>query len=137
MARTTSTWYSPPVGCRLIMNDTQENKEIIVSTLSVRDRTPFKHRTPKGTPNGEEYFYVKHKVGKEWYYVKMMNSISNPECKSEDGRYVFDGKLPNGRFIASGKNKNKNKLEKAQSQVRMKTSDNTNFSFVSKELQNA
>lgn len=137
MARNTSTLYSPPVGCRLVVIDNQENKEVIVSTLSVRDRTSFKHRTPKGTPKGEEYFYVKRRVGHEWEYIKMMNSLTNDQCRSEDGRYIFEGKLPNGRGLPSGKLKNKIKVEKAKSQVRMKSSDTTSFSFVSKELANA
>jgi len=137
MARTTSTLFSPPVGCRLIVKDTEKEEEVIVSTLSVRDRTSFKHRTPKGTEKGEEYFYVKRKIGNEWEYIKMMNSLTLSQCQSEDGRYIFEGKMPNGRCLPSGKLKNKIKLEKAKSQVRMKTSDDTNISFVSKEFQNA
>lgn len=137
MSRTTSTHFSPPVGCRLIIKNIQTNEDIIVSTLSVRDRTPFKHRTPKGVQKGEEYFYVKRKVGKEWTFIKMMNSICNPDCRSEDGIYLFEGKLPNGRALPSGNGKSKTKLEKSTPQIRTKTSDDTKISFVSKEFTNA
>jgi hypothetical protein len=102
MSRTTSVHFSPPVGCRINLVDATNGSTVVASTLSVRDRTPFKHRTPKGTPKGQEYFYVKIHNGNGWDFVKMLNSLTLPNCISEDKRYIFEGELPNGGTLIGG-----------------------------------
>lgn len=134
MPRKTSTIFSPPVGCRIVIIDTITNEEVIMSTLSVRDHTSFKHRTPKGH-KGQEYFYVKYKIKGEWNYVKMLNSIHLDKCKSEEGRFVFEGKLPNGRYLPSRFEKNK-KIDKPIKSVRVEVSPES-FSYFNEELVNA
>jgi len=105
MSRTTSVHFSPPVGCRINLIDSRTGATVVASTLSIRDRTPFKHRTPKGTPKGKEYFYVKVHNGTGWDYVKMLNSLTLPNCISEDKRYIFEGELPNGGTLIGGAEK--------------------------------
>ena len=133
MARTTSTLYSPPVGQRLIVKDTENDEEVFVSTLSVRDKTPFKHRTPKNTPKGQEYFYVKRKIAGEWVFIKMLNSLLRTSCSSEDGRYVFEGKLPSGNVLPCGKGKSENKPKRVTA-VPAEPQE-TNINFISEILE--
>ena len=137
MPRKTTTLYSPPVGCRLIVKDQQENKEIIVSTLSVRDHTSFKHRTPKGTEKGEEYFYVKQKIKGQWHYIKMLNSLLLENCHSEDGRYIFEGKMPDGRMLPSGKQKNRQSDPKPKSLITTNDNKPKTLSFVAEGILDA
>jgi hypothetical protein len=111
--RTTSVHFSPPVGCRIVLEDT-DGSEVVASTLSIRDKTPFKHRTPKGTPHGQEYFYVKVREGTSWRFVKMMNSLLLPNCISEDNRFIFKGKLPDGGSLSAGKIKEVNRSAKVE-----------------------
>ena len=105
MSRTTSVHFSPPVGCRINLVNSKSGETVVASTLSIRDKTPFKHRTPKGTPKGKEYFYVKIHEGKGWKYIKMLNSLILPNCISEDGNFLFYGELPSGGSLTGGTNK--------------------------------
>lgn len=134
MSRTTSVHYSPPVGCRINLID-KSGHTVIASTLSVRDKTPFKHRTPKGTPKGQEYFYVKIKQNKEWVFVKMLNSLTLPECISEDKQYVFKGELPEGGKLLAGVKKQTIRKEK-ESQPKITTSKQST-SFINANLLNS
>lgn len=105
MSRTTSVHFSPPVGCRINLVNNKTGDVLVASTLSIRDKTPFKHRTPKGTPKGQEYFYVKLRNENKWVFVKMLNSLLLPNCVSEDGSYSFMGDLPNGGSLQGGEKK--------------------------------
>ncbi len=135
MSRTTSVHFSPPVGCRINLIDSKSGNTIIASTLSVRDKTPFKHRTPKGTPKGQEYFYVKVRENKKWVFVKMLNSLTLPECISEDKQYIFNGELPDGGMLVSGSNKKTVRKEK-EPQQKVTSSQHTT-SFINTSLLNS
>jgi len=135
MSRTTSVHFSPPVGCRINLVDAASGCVVTASTLSIRDHTPFKHRTPKGTAKGKEYFYVKMRSGTEWVFLKMMNSLTLPNCVSEDGKYIFEGDLPNGGKLVGGEHKEVLRVAEKKAEVR-KTS-NVVQSFSNNSLLNS
>jgi hypothetical protein len=129
MSRTNSVHFSPPVGCRIHLVDAN-GSVVTASTLSIRDKTPFKHRTPKGTPRGKEYFYVKTKNGKEWSYIKMMNSNLLPKCISEDGKYIFEGEMANGGQLGQRKTTKVKPETRAKKNVSSNVQTFTNNNFL-------
>lgn len=135
MSRTTSVHFSPPVGCRINLLDSASGKTVTASTLSIRDNTPFKHRTVKGTPRGQEYFYVKIFNGTKWDYIKMMNSLLLPNCISEDRKYIFKGELPNGGRLVGGVKKELHRIIGEKKEIR--TSIKTMQSFSNDSLLNS
>ena len=135
MSRTTSVHFSPPVGCRINLLDSTSGKVVTASTLSIRDQTPFKHRTVKGTPRGQEYFYVKIFNGIKWDYIKMMNSLLLPNCISEDGKFIFKGDLPNGGRLVGGSKKELHRIIGEKKEI--KTSITTMQSFSNDSLLNS
>ena len=128
MSRTTSVHFSPPVGCRINLIEVKSNSVVTASTLSIRDKTPFKHRTPKGTIKGQEYFYIKVRNGLKWEFVKMLNSLTLPNCISEDGRFIFEGELPNGGALVGGEHKEILRVAKAKEEVKQNKSVMHSFS---------
>jgi hypothetical protein len=135
MSRTTSVHFSPPVGCRINLIDATSGNIVIASTLSIRDKTPFKHRTPKGITKGKEYFYVKVRNGTKWEFIKMMNSLTLPNCISEDGRFIFKGGLPNGGTLIGGEHKEL--LRGAASKIESKKVSNVIQTFSNSTLLNS
>ena len=125
MPKTKTTLFSPLGGSKIYLEDTVNNTEILTTVLNYFDKTDFKHRSPKGTPREQRFFYVKTIIDGNISYIKLLNSICHNECLSDDKRYRFSGKTTKGNII-----KNSNDTIK-EIQKKKYSSDSSSRIFVS------
>jgi hypothetical protein len=94
------TTYNPGVGIVYIIENTKTGEKIKASTLTTRDADQKPWRSPRGTPEGQEFFKMKSGNKKKGFsYYKFMNSIKHETCLSEDGNWLFTGLKPDGTVI--------------------------------------
>jgi hypothetical protein len=66
-------------------------------------------------------------VNKEWVFVKMLNSLTLPNCISEDKQFIFKGELPDGGMLVAGTNKKTVRKEKEPQQKVVTTKNSPTF----------
>lgn len=94
------TLYRTAVGVNYIIKNLKTNEEIVATTLNNRDKDRRPWRSPKGTPPGQEFFWMKLGNSKKGFiYIKFMNSSLNDRCLSDDGVWEFIGRRPNGQIL--------------------------------------
>lgn len=94
------TIYNPGVGIVYLIENTKTGEKIKASTLTTRDVDQKPWRSPRGTPDGQEFFKMKSGNKKRGFsYYKFMNSVKNEKCLSEDGNWMFTGLKPDGAVI--------------------------------------
>lgn len=94
------TLYNPAVGCQYQIKNLKTDTIHVASTLTVRDADQKPWRSPKGTPQGEEFF--KMKIGKKqtgFTYIKFINSSLKTDCISDDGEWEFLAITPDGKQL--------------------------------------
>lgn len=94
------TTYNPGVGIAYIITNRKNGETVNISTLSSRDVDQKPWRSPRGTPQGEEFFKAKSGKKKTGFtYYKFMNSVQHVECISDDGVWLFTGQKPDGTIL--------------------------------------
>jgi hypothetical protein len=94
------TVYNPGVGISYIIKNSKTGEKIKASTLTTRDADQKPWRSPRGTPEGQEFFKMKSGNKKKGFtYYKFMNSIQHETCLSEDGIWMFTGLKSDGSVI--------------------------------------
>lgn len=128
----TRTIYNPKVGCAYKMRNTQTGEILIGSTLTIRDPDQKPWRSPKDTPQGQEFFKMKSGTKREGFtYYKFMNSNQNSQCLSEDGVWEFIGQTAEGYDI----NKINDQKEKKEETKKIVAQVNSNTTLEQIEVQ--
>ena len=126
------TLYNPKVGCAYVLINTSTGERSQGSTLTIRDNDQKPWRSPKSTPQGEEFFKMKSGTKREGFsYYKFMNSIIHPKCLSEDGVWEFIGVRPNGQALTRVEyNPQDNENDKGDTVVSLNLVDKANTAQV-------
>ena len=106
MGRIARTIFNPSLGIKYIVEDRNGN-EIVGRTLGPKDKEHIPIRSSITTPKGQEFF--KMLIGGKVY--KFLNSIKLNDCLSDDGKFIFTGRRPNGKTLLPS---NKKKIETVQ-----------------------
>ena len=96
MARTPCTHYNPSLGVKYVVVDVQSGEEVTVRVLSPKDKDHAPIRSPRACERGEEYFKV---IFPDGTVRKVMNSLKRDRVLTDDGKYEFVGKRPNGQTV--------------------------------------
>lgn len=104
MGRVSSTHFNPALGVKYLIRNISTNQEKISRALGVRDMQYSPIRSNKDTPRGKEFF----KMMIDDTPVIFLNSLNFSTCVSEDGKWEFLGKRPNGTVMQKKKTKVKN-----------------------------
>jgi hypothetical protein len=100
MGRKVSTHFNPALGIKYFVENVKTGKEVLGSTLGVKDVEYKPIRSCRETPVGEEFF--KMLIDKKVY--TFMNSVSIKDgCMSDCGTYRFTGKRPGGKEASNSK----------------------------------
>jgi len=110
MGRVSSTHFNPSLGVKYLIKNTQNNKVVVARALGVRDTKYSPIRSNKDTPKGKEFF----KMMVDNNPVTFINSLNFDKCLSEDGRWEFIGKRPNGTEIQKKKANKKDVSDKIE-----------------------
>ncbi|MCS7317613.1 MAG: hypothetical protein NZZ41_04795 [Candidatus Dojkabacteria bacterium] len=111
MGRRVTTHFNPSLGVKYYVLDSETNQEVLGKVLGPNDKKYYPIRSKRKCKPGEEFF--KMIINNEVHVFK--NSINFPDCRSENGRYVFIGKRFDG-IINSRKNYSKNILNAEQNE---------------------
>lgn len=92
MGRQRTTIVNPSLGVKYIVFDTQTQHGVVGKVLGLTEAYKINGpiRSSKHTPAGEEFFYMEI----EGKFYKFLNSNKFPDCRSEDGRFLFLNKKP-------------------------------------------
>ena len=96
MARTPCTHYNPSLGVKYVVVDVSTGEEVTVRVLSPKDKDHAPIRSHRACERGEEYFKV---VFPDGSVRKVMNSLKRDRVLTDDGKYEFVGKRPNGEAL--------------------------------------
>jgi hypothetical protein len=92
MGRVSSTHFNPALGVKYLIRNTVSNQLKVARALGIRDMQYAPIRSNKDTPRGKEFF----KMMVDDKPVVFINSLNFDECISEDGKWEFIGKRPDG-----------------------------------------
>lgn len=92
MGRVSSTHFNPALGVKYLIRNTKNNQIKTARALGVRDMEHAPIRSNKDTPKGNEFF----KMMVDNHPVTFINSLNFDKCLSEDGKWEFIGKRPDG-----------------------------------------
>jgi hypothetical protein len=95
MGRVSSTHYNPALGVKYLVRDTATSQLKVARALGVRDTQYAPIRSNKDTPRGQEFF----KMMVDDVPVLFLNSLNFDTCLSEDGKWEFIGKRPDGTVM--------------------------------------
>lgn len=99
MGRVSSTHYNPALGVKYLVRNTLTDQVKVARALGVRDMQYAPIRSNKDTPRGKEFF----KMMVDNVPVTFINSLNFDTCLSEDGKWEFIGKRPDGTNICRKK----------------------------------
>ena len=95
MGRVSSTHYNPALGVKYLIRNTDTNQLKVARALGIRDTQYAPIRSNKDTPRGKEFF----KMMVDDVPVLFLNSLNFDTCLSEDGKWEFIGKRPDGTVM--------------------------------------
>lgn len=95
MGRVSSTHFNPALGVKYLIRNTTNDQLKVARALGVRDMQYAPIRSNKDTPRGKEFF----KMMVDDVPVVFINSRNFDTCISDDGKWEFIGKRPDGTEI--------------------------------------
>ena len=98
MARIPCTHFNPALGVKYLLTDIVTGEEVMCRVLSPKDKSHYPIRSPRNSVRGEEFFKVMLSDSDN-NVLKVMNSIKFDKAITEDSRFEFTGKRPNGHYI--------------------------------------